>query len=244
MSVPALRKGLRILEMAARAGGVRFSEVQHEFGFPKASAARLLNELRELGYLRKDKDSGGYFPGASTHRIAPYSPLPDRLCRFAGQQLGQLRDELRCTVLLMYWDGTATLALAKETHPESVVMQHVGDRRTDLLCYPWGWIFADSVSPERVGELQNESGGSRDWFQHVDEGLAGYRRAGYAYEDESGRSESRRGAAPIRLGDGEVVGALCTSNMPHQLPDNAIATHGERLITAAAEVSRLLVGQL
>jgi DNA-binding IclR family transcriptional regulator len=241
MAVPALRKGLRILEMAVEEGGVRFSRVQEAFGFQKASAARFLNELVELEYLAKKETSGRYRIGPRVGRLAPYVPLRDRMCRVSAEPMRVLADSTGNTVLLIHWDGARTQALAKEMRSESVVMQEVGSVRADLLFYPWGWLFFWTLPREEQEAQRRDAGKPAAWFRRIEKERRALPGKGYVFEDEGGRAGFSRLAAPITLPDGEIVGALAMGGTPVGLSRRRVGPCGRQLADAAREIAEALV---
>lgn len=63
-TLPALRRGLRILHLAAqRPGGIGFADLVRILGVGGASLSRLLKVLADEGMLRCDEASGRYRPG-------------------------------------------------------------------------------------------------------------------------------------------------------------------------------------
>lgn len=241
MSVPALRKGLRILEMAVEEQGVRFSRVQEAFGFQKASAARFLNELVELEYLVKEEGSGRYVIGPSVSHLAPYMPLRDRMCQVAEGPMRALADATGNTVLLVHWDGARTQVLAKEMQIESVVMQDVGSVRKDLLFYPWGWLFFAKLPQKEQDAQRRASAKPAAWFRRIEKELSSLPQKGYVFEDDSGRSGFGRLAAPIALPDGEIVGALAMGGSSVGLSKRRVAPCGKQLTSTARSIAEALV---
>lgn len=239
MSVPALLRGLKIIEMAVQQQGIRFGDVQKAFNIPKASAARLLNQLVDLSYLSKEKDTGLYKAGPRFLELVPYVPLPDRLYRSAQPLLKGIVEATGNTVILVYWDGRHTQILAKEAHPESVVMQEVGSIRDDLLFYPWGWLFYNTLDCKKKQTITNTLKQQTSILKSAEKGLLHYKKNGYVLEKKAYRGGLPRLAAPIRL-QGLLVGALGMGCVNPEPENSKIDTWGRKLAVTAGGISQLL----
>ena len=70
-SVPALVRGLAILERIARSRrGLTFAQLAREFDFPKSSVHTLLLTLEREGYVQREDETGRYMIGAKMVTIA------------------------------------------------------------------------------------------------------------------------------------------------------------------------------
>lgn len=205
IKVPALYQGLMIIEECLRKKIIRFSEVQELLSLSKASTARLLNQLLDLHYLVKQRE--GYMPGPKLQDMFPYTQIVDRLAQASQTVLESLTRETCNTSMVTYWNGTSIQVVAKTCHPESVVMQDIGDVRTDILYYPWGWIFfleqSDHLQQKQLSDI-NES---ETWLNHLHKGLDSLKEHHFAYEGLDGRARFHRLAAPIHYHQ-QVIGAL------------------------------------
>ena len=98
-SIQSLERGLQILELLNRQTGLTANQVAKQSGLTRGTAFRVLETLRNLGYLLRDPDSGcywlqrrvcaladGFIEEAWINQIA--RPEPSRI-------VDQVRDEMR-----------------------------------------------------------------------------------------------------------------------------------------------------
>ncbi len=198
-NVPALERGLDILEFVAARGEAGYSQIIDELGLPPASAARLLKCLCQRDYLSKSPDTGDYRIGVAPGKLMAEPNRSEEL-RQAGQPvLTQLRDLTESTAVLFHWNGIAWECIAKAAHEDSITMQHVGETRVDIFGYPWG-VFA-------YNQLLNEK---RRLVLDPDEKELVQARKRFetdGYACSRGRTFSRY-AVPILTTSGELLGAL------------------------------------
>ena len=70
-SVPALQRGLAILERIARSRrGLTFAQLSRYFDVPKSSVHTLVLTLEREGYLQRDETSGRYMTGLKLVQLA------------------------------------------------------------------------------------------------------------------------------------------------------------------------------
>lgn len=244
MSAPALRRGMRILELAARSErGVRFSQLHRELSIPSASAARLLNELVDMGYLVKDEDGGRYLPGPRLGELAPASSLRHRLTQAAGGVLHELAQATGNTSLVIYWDGARMHCVAKEEHPDGLGMQRVGEVSTDLLVPPWGWVFYQTLDEKHRARLRARSRAAGSDLRAIERNLASLSRDGYVVKKNRDASRTRRIAAPVRCPGVGIVGALAMGGTAITIPDQQVPVLGRLLVRKAAELEEMVAGR-
>jgi DNA-binding IclR family transcriptional regulator len=237
VSAPALRRGLKILEMvAASPRGASFSELSREISIPCASTARLLSELCRMRFLAKREDDGRYFLGPKLFEIVPRPSIRDRMAQAGGPILYELTARTGNTTLLFHWDGVRVSCIAKEEHPESLGMQRVGGTSTDILVPPWGWIFYQTLDEARREELKLRTRASAAEMRELDENLALLRRRGFAVKKKRNGAPTRRLAAPVRCPGVGLVGALAMGGTAYAVPDDRIPALGRLLVEKADEL--------
>lgn len=242
-AAPALERGLDLLEAvaAAPAAGLGFTELAARLRIPPASAARLLNVLVRRGFLAKAPNAGGYQPGAALERLGRRATLESRLLQHADRLLPALRDATANTAVLFLRDGDKTRCALKHMHEESMVMQEVGAVRSDLLNYPWGWIFATDLPRERVKQLESPWSAVEVPRAEYRRGLAMYRRNGFTFDRNPHRGWLRF-AAPVTA-DATVIAAVALGLNRTELPAAEVGRLGRLLKQCADELTRRLGGR-
>lgn len=222
--VPALDRGLDVLELISNQGPVGFGEIVGELSLPTASTARILKRLCQRGYVTKDDESGVYGIGDAVEELTPAKNLAQRLQNAAAGVLKELRDLTTQTAILFHWNGHVWECVGKELHENSIMMQTVGEVRVDIYSYPWGAFALEQVEKEG-SRLMLEIGDDEE--TRVRQHLAEYRELGYVI---SSNRIMHRLAVPIKDPSGALVGALALGVMPP-----VFETMGQD------EISRLLI---
>ncbi|MBN1864659.1 MAG: helix-turn-helix domain-containing protein [Victivallales bacterium] len=235
---PGLERGLMLLELVANSPerGIGFNDLVVLCGVPTASAARFLRVLVDRGYLAKDPGTGLYRLGATPVRLVERGTRESRLLASAGNVLRDLRDHAGHTATFFIWEGDRIRCAAKCPHENSLAMQELGAVRRDILAFPWGWIFADSLPKERVELLIRDLPTREMSIERYQNGLTAYRRNGFAYDENPVHSWMRFGA-PVWDEDGNIVAAVALGVPRCPLPAEEVKRLGELVKKAANKLS-------
>ena len=197
-AVPALDRGLDILELLATSGPVSYTAIVERLAVPQASAARIIKCLCLRGYAVKDQ-TGAYRLGPAVAAFQPTLNPIEQLCRAGTPVVKQLQKTFSQTALLFYFHGETWECVAKAAHEDSISMQNVGELRKDIFEYPWGFFAHEQLLKEGRGIKQK-----------VDS--CRLKKQEKQYHDTGSIVESNnaftRIAAPIRDSAGNLVGAL------------------------------------
>ena len=233
----ALGKGLRVLELLARAGTpVRLAQVSHDLGLQKTSAHRILQQLISEGYAAQDPQTGMY---SSTLKVwelgsALVASLPIK--QAATTVLQELHRATAETVSLTILDGDDVLYLDKIVAPRPIgFTTRVGSRVAAPLTASGRAMLAFEPDAETVIKRVAERLGP-DSFD-ARRAMADVRRAredGYVV----GRGRVERGIVGIATavpgpGHGAVAG-LTVSAPVQRLDDKRQGEIVEALMVAAA----------
>jgi len=201
----SLERGLQILErVVAAREGLSFSRLQEELGWAPMTLSRLLTALRELGYLRQDRE-GRYWPGNGMAALTAQMDDAHFLNSRGGQLLENLVRETGHSGLLLHWDGRWLNALARQLAPDSVVLSEPGHLVQQPVYHP-AMIFCYAPKQWRALRARLDET-AREWLQREQKRL---QESGYTL----GHSTSRdRVAAPIHR-EGQVVGAMLLGAFP------------------------------
>lgn len=231
--VPALERGLDILELVAKQGALGFGEIAGPLGLPPASAARLLKVLCQRGYLCK-RAGNRYEIGAQVLALSPASQQIARLRRVARPFMEALHAQTGQTTILFHWNGTVWECIAKILNENGMVMQEVGSIRVDIFDYPWGpFAYADLLARSLVEDSRvllppNKVDGSL--AAKMESGMEEYRRLGYI----ACSGKNLRVTAPIQEGSGRLLGALAVG-APLSTDDKLRGRTWGRLVAQAAQ---------
>lgn len=219
----SLERGLLLLERVVNAReGVSFTRLQEELGWAPMTLSRLLGALRELGYLRQDRE-GRYWPGNGMAALA--ARMEDaRFLETRGRRvLETLVHETGHSGLLLHWDGRWLHALCRELAPDSVVLSEPGHIVQQPLYHP-AMVFC--YSPKQWRALRTGvDEPAREWLQREERRLS---EEGYTL----GHSKARdRVAAPIYR-EGQVIGAMLLGAFPGHWTARRLQPVAPRLLAA------------
>lgn len=237
-AVPALSRGLAVLErIAAQPEPVGFNALLEELGLPRATLARILQVLRDEGYVRKD-GGGRYRTGPAIERLAGHEGMGERLRAAAEPVLELLVAETANTAMVFGWDGEAHTALAKKAHPASVSMREVGSISRDLEQPPWGLLCYHAMAPEAraavsMAHPRRHAKRYRRWQRE-------YVARGWSFDDAEVLPGTRRFGALVHGPGGAVVGLLGLAGTIFTIPDERVDFCGQCLAAQARVLSRSL----
>jgi IclR family KDG regulon transcriptional repressor len=109
--VPALRKGLGLLELLAEHGQMSLAQVERASGLNRTMAYRLLRVLDELGYVRHDPVRHRYELGSRLLGLGAITASRMDLAEIAWPLLERVRNETQETITLAVMTGNQVVYL-------------------------------------------------------------------------------------------------------------------------------------
>jgi DNA-binding IclR family transcriptional regulator len=246
-SVPALVRGLAILERIARSRrGLTFAQLTREFDFPKSSVHTLLLTLEREGYVQRDDETGRYMIGAKMVSFA--GPTIDAvvLREKAAAQMHALAAELGMTSHLGILEGDAVSVVAKiepPGHPQ--VATWIG-KRVDVHCTSLGKCLTAHLPEDQLERFID----GRRLLRHNENTivspallrreLARTRALGYAVDDEEEEIGIRCIGAPILNWQGNIAAAVSITGSTSRIHSDTLDSIAGRVKQAALAISREL----
>lgn len=245
--VPALRKGLAVLELLASDGSLTLAEIQRRGALNKTMTFRLMRVLRETGYVDHDAIAHRYslalkllkLGGAVASRldiIAIGQPHLDALRLEYGEttNLGVMDD--RCVVYLaMSESNRSGLRMASRVgsqdhlHSTSIgkaILAFLpGPERADLLAV----LDRPPVTSKTITDVDE-----------LDAELERTRRRGFAIDDEENELGARCVGVPILDRDGRPIVAISISGPVGRVGGHLLSSMADRLWTCSRDVSARL----
>jgi DNA-binding IclR family transcriptional regulator len=179
--VKSLERAIDVIEaMSQHPGGVAVTDLARELGMPKSSAFRVLNTLRQRGFVRQDADTERYSLGPRFLHIAAAVAVP---------HLRALRDRTHETVHLAIPDGSKMVYLDKFESPQPVRLASQVGQQVLLHCTALGKAYlaalpeTEQLAMVRSLELERRTGRTitdRDELLHE---LRTVWRRGFAVDD-------------------------------------------------------------
>lgn len=246
-TVPALERGLTILEVVAKSkNGYTFSQLTRQLDFPKSSIHSLLVTFERLGYLQRLESSGRYVAGLNLVRIATVASHGITLRQKAGPLLCELTQRTGLTAHIAIMENGEALLVAKvEPSGTMPVATWVG-KRIDYHCTSLGKALIAWRREEEIDELVKE----RRMLRHNENTIASLtrlkqelmrtRQAGFAVDDEEEEIGMRCIGAPVLGVSGEVEAAVSVSGTVEQIRTEDVQRVGALVQEAAFEMSRRL----
>jgi len=246
-SVPALERGLAILELVAHSkSGLTFSQIARHLEFPKSSIHCLLLTFEREGYLRRSETTGRYVCGSKLIRIANLAMDGIVLRERALPVLRELMESTDMTVHMAILErNEATLIAKLERGRVHRVATWIG-KRIDVHCTSLGKCLIADLPDEELRRLIEERGLLRHnentiaSLHKLRQELAKTRSLGYAVDDEEEEIGIRCIGAPIAGPAGNVLAAISISGTTEQIQDSNSAALVNLVKQTAREISRQL----
>lgn len=242
-AVQSVDRAVSVLEILARQGEARVTEIADELAVHKSTVFRLLGVLENRGLVAQTQDRGKYCLGAGVLRLAGAAAVRLDISQEAVPVCRELADELGETVNIAVLDDDAAVNITQARGTASVTAQNWLGRRTALHATASGKVLLAHLPPAlREGVLARPL---RPFTEHTiteapvlrDE-LDAVVERGYGATLEELELGLVAVAAPVRSHDGVVIGAISVSGPVYRMAPDVLPGLGRRTATAAAELSR------
>ncbi len=246
-SVPALERGLRLLEVVAKSRhGQTFSQLTRQLDYPKSSIHTLLITLERLGYLQRLESSGRYVAGLNLVRMASAASQGITLRLKAGPVLCELTQRTGLTTHMAILEGKEAVLVAKvEPFGTTPVATWIG-KRIDYHCTSLGKALIAWLNEDEVDQLVKEHRMLRhnehtiSSMARLRQELLRVRQLGYSVDDEEEELGFRCVGAPVTGASGEVEAAVSIVGTLEQIAVEDIPRLGSLVQEAAFDMSRRL----
>jgi DNA-binding IclR family transcriptional regulator len=246
-SVPALVRGLAILERVARSRrGLTFAQLTRQFDFPKSSVHTLLVTFEREGYLCRDEETGRYVAGTKLVNIANMTLDGVVLREKAAPLLHDLARETGLTAHLAVLDRDEVILVAKVDRPGPQRVATWVGKRMDVHCTSLGKCLIAYLPEEEIDRIIRERGLLRHNENTIvspvrlKHDLARTRALGYAVDDQEEEIGGRCVGAPVWNWEGQVVAAVSVTGTVSRITDETLEPTAELVKRTALAVSRQL----
>lgn len=247
-SVPALERGLSILEVLSKSKhGLTLSQLRRSLELPKSSAHSLLLTFERHGYLHRDDNSGRYRLGLRLCDLANSALAGVMLRDHAAPLLIQLRISTQLTTHMAVLEQDEVVLIEKLTPLASHVNSWIG-KRMDVHCTALGKALIAYLPEEQVEGLVRRRGLLRHndntipSLKRLKQELEQVRRQGYAIDDEEEEIRVRCLGAPILNANNQAVAAISITGTTDQVNadnrEDLVAKVKAAAAAIAAEVTR------
>ena len=245
--VRALHRGLAILKLFNPSHPkMALAEISARLEIPKPTTLRLLECLRDEGFLAWDAETGAYSLGLRAFQVGSVYLATLPLEQAALPFLRRLSEETNLTTNLGVLDRSEVVHLAI-VEPERPLRYHTRVGTRDYLhCTGLGKILLAQFDDAALDGLVRTVGlpartpATITNRAALDADLAGIRRLGYAEDREETIAGLRCLAVPVRAANHEVVAALSISGPTADFDDGGRPGLLRALFAAARGISEHL----
>lgn len=241
--VRSVDRAATVLEVLARRGDARVTDVAAELAVHKSTAFRLLVALEEHGLVEQDQDRGRYRLGFGLVRLAGAVTARMEVNRAGRAVCERLARELGETVNIAVVQAHYAVNVDQVQGPGAVAAQNWVGQLTPLHATSSGKVLLAHLSQPRRAELVEAAGLTRytpatiTTRAALERQLREVRERGYATAVEEYELGLNAVAAPIRAQRGDVVAAVSASGPAYRLSVERLAQYTPALVAGAARIS-------
>lgn len=233
-SVQSVDRAIAILEILARKGATRVTDLAAELDVHKSTAFRLLGALEQGGLVEQSGDRGRYRLGFGVVRLAGAATAQLDLSRESREVCLRLAGEIGETVNIAVAQDGHAVNITQVRGPSAISGHNWVGQRTPPHATSSGKVliaFGALALPESLERYTPST------LTSLDEQLAEIRERGYGHTVEELEVGLNAVAAPIRGADGAVVAAVSASGPSYRLTPARIPEVGRLLVEGADEIS-------
>jgi IclR family mhp operon transcriptional activator len=214
--VNALLRGLLVLEAVNTHGPAGLSQLWRHTGLPKATVLRLLESLRQVGYLSFDPDSQTYRVSLRTLALSNNVSFEHQMMDVARPLMARLRARLGWPSDMAVFQHDKMVIVDTNRQPGMLSTNRSIGSRVPMMASATGRIYMASTSAQERSRLLDSLALSTDPYEQLardrvaaERLLAQTARRGYGLSDQEFLKTNRGAAVPIMRGN-EVV---CVINL-------------------------------
>ncbi|GAA1808765.1 IclR family transcriptional regulator [Luedemannella flava] len=241
--VQSVDRAITVLELLARRGPSRVTEVADELGVHKSTAFRLLGALEARGLVEQDGDRGRYQLGFGIVRLAGAVTARMDLSRCARPVCERLAATLGETINVAVARDEHAVNIDQVQGTAAVAAQNWVGRATPLHATSSGKILLAYLPKTRRADLLRTAGLARFTpatlvtRTALERDLVGAVSRGYAQTIEEYEVGLNAIAAPVRDGRGDVVAAVSASGPAYRFTPDRMTECAPVLVAGADEIS-------
>ncbi len=242
--VPALEKGLAILEYLVETGGKNLNQICKALGISRTTTFSTLKNFVETGYLQQ-KGDGSYYPTLKLFSMGMRVQKQEHISELVLTNLYDLQAEAQHTVHFLTYVGHNSVLLNKLDGPGVVqFLSFVGEMKPLHLSGAGKAILAyipqekfDAYFFLALESRTKNTISSREGLTKCREQI---RKLGYSIDDEEGEKGVFCIGAPVFATDGCIFGAISVSMLKSVSIDGIFKRNVECVLRTAEKISRKL----
>ncbi|MEB8388793.1 IclR family transcriptional regulator [Rhodobacteraceae bacterium KMM 6894] len=246
-TIPTNMRLLLVIEEMARAGmPVTPTDVNQVLGLPKPTIHRLFTTLENEGFIQRDIDGRGYFPGQRLRRLSSgvLSSLRIRTARLAI--LTRLAETVGETCNISLPDSDSMIYLERAESKWPLRLQLPVGTRVPLYCTSSGKLYLSQLDEKQLQSYATSATLTRHTPttltrpEALMEEVRAIRDQGYAVDNAEFMEGMIALAVPIVDGNGRMLTTLSFHAPIQRLPLEKAMEYLDLLKEAAAELSCLI----
>ena len=245
-SVRTLERGLIVLSALAELREATLTQVAKKAGLSASTTYRLLETLRQQGYVEWEERSGLFSVGLRAYQVGAAFSERNSLLSAAGAVMQALVEEVNETANLAVLRGNEAVYVHQVEASQLMRMfTHIG-AAAPLHCSGVGKVLTAWLPPAEVrrkvgdGPFPAYTPNSITTLGALRRELGTVRAQGYALDDEERELGVRCLATPVRAASGEVVASLSVSAPTSRFPKKNIPDMLGRVQAASEQISARL----
>jgi DNA-binding IclR family transcriptional regulator len=243
-TAPALEKGLDILELlSTEDGGLMQTDIARRLNRSVSEIFRMLVVLQDRGYVMQLPESDRYVLTTLLFEVAHRTPLIKRLTTNAAPVMQALAREVNQSCHLAMISGDSVIVIGQVDSPGNNIMSVRLGAKIDLWRASSGRVILAHLSPPALAEVLARvplPPGMSETAVRAE--LDGIRATGHEVMDSFVARGIVNICAPVFDHSGEAVAALTIPYLERYGEELPFATCRDRLVEAAARISRKLGG--
>ncbi|WP_181019618.1 IclR family transcriptional regulator [Nonomuraea typhae] len=235
-SVQSVDRAIAILEILAREGATRVTDLAVELDVHKSTAFRLLSALEQGGLVEQSGERGRYRLGFGVVRLAGAATAQLDLSKESREVCRRLAEEVGETVNLAVPQDGYAVNISQVRGPAAISGHNWVGQRTPSHATSSGKVLLAFGALRLPGELERFTPATIVTAEGL--GLAEIRERGWASAVEELEVGLNAVAAPVQGADGAVVAAVSASGPSYRLTPERLPEVGAILAAGAREISQ------
>ncbi|WP_043640644.1 IclR family transcriptional regulator [Nonomuraea candida] len=235
-TVQSVDRAIAILEILARDGAARVTDLAAELEVHKSTAFRLLAALEQGGLVEQSGERGRYRLGFGVVRLAGAATAQLDLSGQSRPVCLRLAEEIGETVNIAVPRGGDTVNISQVRGPAAISGHNWVGQRTPSHATSSGKVLLAFGALKPAADLERYTPHTITTPEGL--GLAEIRERGWAATVEELEMGLNAVAAPVRGADGSVVAAVSASGPSYRLTPERLPEVGAALVAGAREISR------
>ena len=241
--VPAIIRGLDILEFLGNHQDAPFTEIYTALGIPKSSAYQILSTLETRGYVRRTGDGTRYGLGLRLFELGNLAVSCVNIRAEALPVLRELMMKTNQTCHIGILDGNEGVYLAKVESSQAIRLYSWEGKRIPLHSSSMGKVLLASQDEETIEKILKEAVLTRNTEhtitapEELKRHLRVVREQGWALDDQENEPNVRGVGAPVIDITGKVIAAISVSGLNTQINDEVLPDVLEQVRDAAWRLS-------